>query len=119
MTSQTTPLDYPNLQNIDNGCDTLRFLWAMANKDFDITHPGITGLGSRVMSFVEMERIPVFMQIAALKCWEERNRVPQQQNVEFPPMPFPGPDAVGRAKQTKVNVNNSGSSSSSGSSGSK
>ncbi len=115
MTNPNTAAEYPTLRNIDNGCDTLRFLWALANKDFDLSHPGIGGIASRLTSFVEIERVPVFMQLAALKCWEEMNRN-NQGAVPFPPLPTPGPDDVARAQKWNIKTGNNTSSSSSSSS---
>ena len=116
MTSPQTASDYPALQNIDNGCDTLRFLWALANKDFDLTHPGLAGLGSRVTSFIEIERVPVFMQLAAMKCWEERTRG-NNTSIPFPPMPTPGFDDLARKRGHSSSSGGSSSSSGASSSG--
>ena len=64
-----------------NGCSALQELWKVA-LECNIENPGISGSIERQASFVKCGNVATFMNMAALKCWEERiERVP-----EFPPI---------------------------------
>jgi hypothetical protein len=121
------PPALPAFAAADNGCATLNYLWSVAARDFDFERPGVTGVVSRISSWVEMERVPSFLQMAALKCWEERTRfpVPNGANpawtVPVPPMFSPGPHDVAHARRSgessgrsSAAVSNRASNSSSG-----
>jgi hypothetical protein len=72
-----------------NGCDVLRELWKV-QLECEIQKPGITGMPSRFMGFVQCSRVNRHMGAAALKCWEERN------NTAFPPFPPPERETADR-----------------------
>lgn len=71
---------------MDNGCDTLRQLWGTAVVDLAIDKPGVTGVIPRGLSFVESGNMRWSMQLAALKCWEERTRGLPTLAVSLPPI---------------------------------
>lgn len=52
------------LPGADNGCEMLRQLWSIAVRDFDISHPGLTGTASRWTSFIELSHVPTFASLA-------------------------------------------------------
>lgn len=67
-----------------NGCETLKKLWDKAMTNSAIDNPSSYGWFTRIFSPVESENIQWSMQLAALKCWEERTRI--NPNTSFPPI---------------------------------
>ena len=95
-----------------SGCSVLQQLWSIAAKDLDLEHPGIGGLPSRLVSFVEIHNMPTFLQLAAIKCWEERSRGGAFPGVQTPPLFHPGPRDVQHAQRAS-SKSSSGSTSTS------
>jgi hypothetical protein len=55
----------------NNGCQTLRELWKVAEA-CNIEDPGIVGTPGRLTNFVQCNNVNKFMSMATMKCWEER-----------------------------------------------
>ena len=72
------------MNNDCNGCETLNKLWDKAMNNTAIDTPSSYGMFTRFFSPFESQNIQWSMQIAALKCWEERTR--NGNNVSFPPI---------------------------------
>jgi hypothetical protein len=66
--------------NTKTGCEVLRELWTVAYQNTGVGNPGVDGVPSRAIAFWQSSNISWSMQLAALKCWEERN------SSEFPPL---------------------------------
>lgn len=79
-----------------SGCEVLRELWAVAYENTGVSNPGVDGAPSRAIAFWQSSNISWSMQLAALKCWEERSRTIQ---TEFPPL------IINKTKEVKSKTN--------------
>ena len=71
----------------ESGCETISKLWEIATKNAAVSDPGIDGTSTRMFSFVQTDNILWSMQIATMKCWEERTRTNENQmDITFPPI---------------------------------
>lgn len=91
---------------MSEGCETLKKLYEIAFNDASISEPGIAGVPNRIVNFWKSDNIQWSMQIAALKCWEERTMK------EFPPI------VVGTGSKVAFEYNSKSSSSKSSNSSS-